>query len=670
MRFIAVIAGVLFILFGLTYWVAFTESGNKMLIPYIESKASEALKAPVKISIFRLTPSTLSLDAVYQESIHVKTEGGLSILSKSFDLDYAIEADGIRTPQISINEPISLRGNVVGDLKDMSIKGVGVIFEAPANYDVQLQGGLLSRAVAKVENLSVQKVLGLVNQPIVAYGRGDLHVNISDNGGTPSGDAKIQIHDGRLDEKMVLEAYGVELPPNVSYQANLDASLQGTKVAAKGVIESSLAKLLIDNGLFDTGSQTWKGDYELIVPNLSAIQKLARVPLQGQILVVGEASGDAKGIQARARTESLGGKIEAIYQGDKAYLMGEKVELDKVLYTLVQPLFASGAIGFDIQMDSIEKKKGKASLSIPSGQFLGEGMKALTGMQWPKSTAFELKSNALIDDKIINYDANFESKLASIRDIKGEFDSDEMATQTPFSLHVNELSDLAFATGRALKGPMQMVGVFKLSQGIPYVEANSEVLGGKSVIVYENSIASLKANNFSMQRLSEVVDFPYVFDALGDANATYDTVQKQGEFSLLLPKGHLRQSELVNLVRTLTGFDLVQETYTDTTLKGVIKDQMLGFNVALQGEQSFLKIEQGSLNLEASTINAPFALKVQNKDLSGVIKGPIGEPKISIKASEYIKKKIGKELEKHVPKGSGGAVKELLKLFKTNYKGG
>jgi len=303
------------------------------------------------------------------------------------------------------------------------------------------------------------------------------------------------------------------------------------------------------------------------------------------------------------------------------------------------------------------------SLNIPKGAILGGGMRELNAMDWPKNTAFEFKSNADINDKIIAYDANFESVLASIRDIKGELDTAKLTTQTPFSLYINELSSLSFATGRALQGPMQMEGVAKLIEGAPYLKASSDVLGGKSMITYENAVVTVNANNFSMQRLSEVVDFPHVFEAAGEANARYDTALKQGDFSLLLPKGHLRQSELVNLVHTFTGFDLVEETYTDSTLKGVVKDQMVGFDVSMQGEESFLKINQGVLNLDVDSINAPFVLKVQNKDLSGVIKGKISSPKVSIKASDYIQKKIGKELEKHVPEGAGKTVKELLKLF-------
>ena len=663
MRFIVVMVGIVLLLFGGTYWVLFTESGNKMLIPYIESKVSEAAGAPIQISTFRLTPSSLALDAIYQESVHVRTEGTLSLLAKSFDLDYVIEADSLKTPQINIDEPISLKGNAKGDLKDINIKGIGVLFEAPASYDVRLLDGALARAVAMVENLSIQKLLGLANQPILAYGRGDLQVNITESSGSPAGTAKIQVHDGSLDEKVILDQYGVELPQNVTFQANFDAHMQGDEVKAKGVVDSSLARLLISDGVVQTNSQAWQGDFELFAPSLKALEGLAGMPLQGKIVISGQAQGDTKGVQARVKTESLGGKIEGIYKGDKVFVTGENVALEKILYTLVQPPLARGGLNLEAQMDSIANKKGTVVLNIPKGELLGAGMEELTGMNWPKVSGFEFKSNALLNKESVEYDANLESSLASVRDIKGTLDTATMSTQTPFSLHVEKLSNLAFITGRALQGPMQMSGIIKLTDGIPFLQANTEVLGGQSVITFENSVALVEASDFSMERLSEVADFPYVFEATGKANVKYDAVKKQGDFSLLLPKGHLRQSELVNLVRTFTGFDLVKETYTDSTLKGVIKDQMVGFDVAMQGEESFIKIDQGILDLDAQSINAPFALKVQNKDLSGAIKGKMSEPKISIKTSDYIQKKIGKELEKHLPEGAGGAVKELLKLF-------
>jgi hypothetical protein len=181
----------------------------------------------------------------------------------------------------------------------------------------------------------------------------------------------------------------VSLPPKVLYQANIDAKLQGTQVQANGVVDSSLARFLIESGLFDTKSRSWKSDFELFVPSLSAINTLAGMPLQGKMLVVGEASGDKREAQARAKTESLGGKIEAIYQGDNAYVNGENVDLEKILHTLVQPPLANGKMNFEFKMDSIANKKGAADLHISQGAILGSSMKELSGLDWPKSTSFD-----------------------------------------------------------------------------------------------------------------------------------------------------------------------------------------------------------------------------------------------------------------------------------------
>jgi len=663
MRFLVAIAGIVLILFGGTYWVLFTKSGNEMLIPFIEKKASEAAKAPIKISIFRLTPSSLALDATYQESINIKVEGAIAILSKSFDLDYLVEADSLKTPQININEPISLKGNVKGDLKDINVKGIGVVFEAPASYDVQILNKNLSRAVIKVENLSIQKMQALVNQPVLAYGRGDLHVNIVQKDGVPFGSAKIEVFDGRLNEDAIFKQFSVKLPQNITYQANFDAVLRENRVDGKGVVDTSLGKLLLNNSVYELKTQKLESDFELLVPDLSALEELAGIALRGKLAAVGQVQGDKNGIQARARTESFGGKIEAIYQEDKAFVAGEDVRLDKILYALVQPPLASGEVNFDLKMDSLANKKGDLALTVLNGVLLQAGMKELTGLDWPQKTEFGLNSKALINDALIDYEATFKSSLADISGIKGVFDTKGLSTQTPFSLHVKELSDLAFVTSRPLKGPMQMDGTIKLANGSVNVHGETGLLDGKSTIDFENNQLLVDLKNFSMLRLSEVLDFPYVFEAIGEADAKYDVIQKQGEFSLLLPEGHLRQSELVSLVQALTGFDLIQETYTNSTLKGVIKNEMVGFDVTMEGEQSYLKVDQGVLNLEANSINAPFALKVENKDLSGVIKGGISKPKVSIKASEYIQKKITKELEKHVPEEAGDVVKELLKLF-------
>ena len=104
---ILAIQGVLLMLFSAT--------GNDMLLPYVNAHFKEDIKKyKVEVSQFRLGLHTLSFVAKVNESIDLKAEGKIDLLTQTFDLDYTLEAEKIQTKTISIKEHISVKGNVKG----------------------------------------------------------------------------------------------------------------------------------------------------------------------------------------------------------------------------------------------------------------------------------------------------------------------------------------------------------------------------------------------------------------------------------------------------------------------------------------------------------------------------------------------------------------------------
>jgi len=117
------------------------------------------------------------------------------------------------------------------------------------------------------------------------------------------------------------------------------------------------------------------------------------------------------------------------------------------------------------------------------------------------------------------------------------------------------------------------------------------------------------------------------------------------------------------LVSALTQFDMSQEVYKTGVLKGLLQEKKLDYSLGLEGLNSYMKIENGQVDLAKESIYGKFEVKIKNKDLNGEIKGSLAKPKVSINSSEYIKHKIDKAIDKNVPQEWREPAKELLKLL-------
>ena len=104
---------------------------------------------------------------------------------------------------------------------------------------------------------------------------------------------------------------------------------------------------------------------------------------------------------------------------------------------------------------------------------------------------------------------------------------------------------------------------------------------------------------------------------------------------------------------------MTKELYANTKLEGTIKKELVNFIFDMNGKESSLRVPKGELNLDSEDLNAPFELKITNKDLSGSVKGKMSAPKVKISASSYIEQKI----KKHVPEEAKDLLKGLKKLF-------
>ena len=104
----------------LTYTLAFTQMGNNLLKPTIESKINASSPVPIKLKEFTLTTKTLRVLIELDASNSILAYGSYSLFTQTFDINYELKLTKLSTlsklAQRKLSGKFFSNGKVLGDL--------------------------------------------------------------------------------------------------------------------------------------------------------------------------------------------------------------------------------------------------------------------------------------------------------------------------------------------------------------------------------------------------------------------------------------------------------------------------------------------------------------------------------------------------------------------------
>ncbi|MBE0495306.1 MAG: hypothetical protein IBX45_02725 [Campylobacterales bacterium] len=662
MRVMAIIIGVMLVVLGVAYGVLFTQTGNDFVRPHLEKKATQALGKKVDIREFSLRFSSLKAVLKVDESATLEVQGTFNLFDQRFAINYDVQAQGLETPVMVIQEKLTVVGEAKGFVHDFVAQGMGKAFGSDIAYEVTFKEKLLSAAQVEAKDLDVGQILELLGQSRLAEGKVSVEAHTAESG-TLVG--KVTLSNGVVNAVKVQEQYGVVLPPKVMYAGELHAILRGEELEAKGALVSSLAEVRFPKILANTQTQVWSALVDVIVPNLALLEPLAGMPLAGDLTLKASLEGEKEAVRAEVSTASLGGLTTAFYEDDVLDVSMENGSLEEVLTRLAKPRYSQGALHVKAKFTDASQasRKGTVAFRVANGVPNSAEIRELFGVELPAKMTYEAKMDAKLAGESVDFVSEVMSSVGTLQTTQGKADLKTGTLNTQYQLHVEELLALKPLIKQALHGSFEMNGEAGVNEQGARATGVTEVLGGKSSFVFENEQLDAQLVDVVFERLSALLDVPYVFESVGNATLTYNVPKDAGVFQATFPQGRLIESELTRMVQTVTGFNLTQELYENTTLKGKILPNSVIFDLLMKAKRSQLSVSQGTLGRENEQLRVPFDILVEKKDLSGIIEGKMQNPRVSIKASQYIQKKLDKEIEKHVPDEAKGLVRDLLKLF-------
>lgn len=653
--------------FGVTcialYFLLFTSSGNDILKPYVEKQLQKRLQTEIQLASFTLRSNFIDLEILSQNKSRVILNGDFSLWSRSFDLAYIFIANNLQMDTLNLKGLFALKGSAKGSIDDFLVQGEGEIFKAKTNFEAHIAKKFLQSITLHSTGIQVEEVLAFLQKPLYTKGIVDIDTKILPNAQNElSGDGTINIQFGQINADVIEKHHSLKLPSNITYRGDITYKVISDIAHVQTNISSSIAKIETQETRYDIKSQKFQSDFLLSIINLTVLKEVLGLDLFGSVKIEGNILKTKEKLSLNATSNLLGGVLNATLEDKKANLHVKDIYLAELLKMFKQEPYMSGKLGASVDVKDIDTLDFVSQINTDEAKLNAEVLSKLLEKKLPQDIPFKVELKAQGKDKNSNFEVSFDSKLLDMKVKEGIFDAKNQKARGKYSLHVEDLSGLDFLVGQKVYAKLETLGEFRLDETFGF-NGESDFLGAKTSYALTDNVFTLTSNEVLIQNITKALRYPNVFESYASLSADYNLTSQSGKFNVEAINGKLTSSELTNLVQLFTQFDMTQEVYKQSILKGLIEKDMVDFVVSMEGLNSHMKVENGKYNLASKDINSNFEVKIQKKDLKGTIKGNINNPKVKIDDSVYLKQKIDKAIDKNVPEEWREPAKELLKLF-------
>jgi len=498
-RILAIVALVLLML----YVVVFTPMGNSIVAPIAEKKINESLGLKSRLETFKLDSSSLNIVLALTPQNKITVAGSFSLLSQSFNIAYRLRLNHLQALKPLTKETLygkfHTEGKVIGDLKQIGIKGSSDIAGSNTKYDVTLTDFNPSSIKATVDGAKTEELLALVGKAPYAISR--LHVNADMRSIDPEnlqGDMSITLNDGKIDTALMQRDFNLSLP-KTTFTLNQHATLSGKEIHYKTAFESNLAQILSSGSVSPKPLKT-DLTYEINFKELALLQPITSAPLRGPFMTKGSVKGDESLMKILGSSDIA--QSETRYDIDLKKMKPAKVlasinnaQLDKFLYLGGQNAYANGTLNVDVQLSNLNPKnlQGDATLTLDNGNINSKLMKRDFNVTLPQ-TQFVLNSKTALKGKAIDYKLDLDSNLATFGS-SGTIKPETMGMDLQYQLNITMLELLKPITKAPLRGAFNLKGDVKGDKKSLHVKGSSDLAG--STTTFKAELEAFKPKEIS-----------------------------------------------------------------------------------------------------------------------------------------------------------------------------
>ncbi len=604
---------IVLLIFGGLYMLAFTQTGNNILKPYIEDAISKKIKKDVKIDRFKLTTNHLSLQVDVQKQADLIVDGDIKILDRWFDLLYYIQAQNLKTPTIIIRDAMEVKGGIKGFMDNFTIKGRGKAFSSNIDFDVHLVDNKPLNGHVNAKKLNIAQILEFVAKP--PYSNGFLNVNasIQNQNDILKGKADLLAYDANINTKLIKRDFNISLPENTKYVGKVNGIVKDDIMHLTSQIVSNLATVKTQKTKINLKSMNISSDYDLKIPKLEDLEFITKKKLYGDLHVNGDLKKSKDDLILSANSKIFDGTFNSILHNNTLKASGQKFQIKKILALLGEPALSYGLVDFKADVDDIKKQKANLKLHVKDGELVGSHMKSRFDINLPPITNFAGLINAKIEDDKLQADTDIKTSIANLKSSTSLLDLKTQDFYSDFDLHVENLKNLGKIIDQDIRGKINLKGDVEFKGKKLALNANTKSLGGNLDAKLADGTLEANLENIELKKIVYILNKPDF--ATGDINAKakfsgLDSKSLNGQFNYTLKNGILLKEGLKELTQTN-----VPQSYTFDMKSDVnVKNSIAYFTNTINSQLASLPSFKGNYDINKKILDSEYEMDI--KELS------------------------------------------------------
>lgn len=511
---------------------------------------------------------------------------------------------------------------------------------------------------AKINSIKIAELMGVASMPKAISGliNGEIKINDVYDFNNIQGSAILNVIDGKINPVELKKMANLDFPQNNNFEIASKTLIENGIVDSVSNLASNLFKIDNLKAIYNLKEKDLKADFKASVDDLSKLKEFTKQTLKGNLKASGDLSmknNAIKGLNLNVNT--LGGEIKASSNGSNLNADVNNLKLNDIFALIGQNPLASGDLKAKINLSNIDIKNlnGTANINLSNSILNDKELSKMLNKEFPKNIKLNANSDINIANSIANFNAVINSDLANLKKLNGSFDINKNSLNANYEALVNDLSKLAFITGKKMIGSVSLNGEIKKDAKNLVATANSNLFDGKFKANLTNENLKATFDKFKIEKLTHMLDFGEFYEGIGDLVFNYNTLAQKGDFNVDINEGRLTPSKLTTAISIATQKDITKEIFNNSYVKGIINQGLVEFKSQMKAPKIDLNVTKGTLDTKTSKINIPVLMNIEKTDIAADVTGTTKDPKVNV-SSKYLEQKLDKVLDKGLDKLLGG----------------
>jgi len=657
MKYLAWFIGVLVTLVGAVYVLAFTSFGNGLVKPSIEKVIQKVTKLDSKLTKFSLSMSKLDLVLELNTNNALHVEGTYSLFASSFDINYDVKLNELKTLESLAGMPIDgvfkTDGNVKGDMAFVEVNGKSDLASSKTTYHVELKDMKPTSIIAKIQKLKLDELLKMAGEKQYASADVNMDINFkSIETHKLDGDISLNTSGAKINSKVMKKDFGIDIP-KTSFAMNLDAKLKGDDINYNYKLLSNLFQITSSGNVIPEPLKT-DIKYTLNIKKLELLKAVTGADVRGSFRL----NGTVKGVKERMIVDGKSDvafsdtSFEAVLRNfSPASIKAEikNIRLAQALYMVKQPHYADGFLSLHVEIPNAKagQLSGTVKSDIKHGVLDNVYMtKAYEFKSKMPKTTFKLNTTTKLLGDTLDTRVSLDSSLAKLDVVSAVFNLKDASLKSDYVTKIPKLDKLFFATQQHMRGAMLINGDLVKAKDLD-LTIHTKVANGKIDAKLHNDDFHADLVKVDTLGLLHMLKYPELFQASLNAKVDYDLAESKGDVDGHVVDGHFVKNQTFDLIKKYAHLNMYKETFEGDVSAKINKEKILA-NLDLKSRTSSIKTKNTKLNTKTQKIDSKLLIVANKNPINTHLTGDINQPKVSVDLEAFMKSKAGKKVEKEL----------------------